>query len=84
LASFFFDLVGGITGANDAFLDMIGFSREELETGQIRYENLMLAEWRWRFGGCQRHVLEAHGVDQTRYRKRRPQLAQDDTTGMDC
>jgi PAS domain S-box-containing protein len=44
----FFDPDGGITGANDAFLDMIGFTRQELDAGEIRYEALTPPEWRWR------------------------------------
>lgn len=44
----FFDLVGGIQDANDAFLEMIGYSRTELEAGELRYENLTPKEWHWR------------------------------------
>lgn len=44
----FFDLVGGIRDANDAFLASIGYSRDELEAGQVRYENLTPPDWRWR------------------------------------
>lgn len=44
----FFDLVGGIHDANDAFLAMVGYSREELEAGKVRYENLTPPDWRWR------------------------------------
>lgn len=44
----FFDLVGGISDSNDAFLRMIGHSREELEAGEVRYEQLTPPEWRWR------------------------------------
>ncbi len=44
----FFDLVGGIQDANDAFLKMIGYSRAELEAGEIRYENLTPPNWQWR------------------------------------
>jgi PAS domain S-box-containing protein len=44
----FFDFVGGITGANDAFLRTIGFTREELEAGRVRYEDLTPPEWQWR------------------------------------
>lgn len=44
----FFDLNGGITGANDAFLAMIGHTRDELERGEVRYEKLTRPEWRWR------------------------------------
>ncbi|HEY0570807.1 MAG TPA: PAS domain S-box protein [Enterovirga sp.] len=44
----FFNLVGGITDANDAFLDMIGYTRAELEAGQVRYEDLTPPDWAWR------------------------------------
>lgn len=44
----FFDLVGGVLDANDAFLSMIGFSRADLEAGGVRYEYLTPPEWRWR------------------------------------
>jgi PAS domain S-box-containing protein len=43
-----FDMVGGITQANDAFLDIVGYTREELEAGRVRYEELTPPEWRWR------------------------------------
>jgi PAS domain S-box-containing protein len=44
----FFDMVGGITDANDAFLDMIGYTRAELAAGELRYENLTPPDWAWR------------------------------------
>lgn len=44
----FFDLAGGITGANDAFLDIVGYTREDLEAGTLRYENLLPTEACWR------------------------------------
>lgn len=44
----FFDLVGGIFDANDAFLATVGYSRAELEAGEVRYENLTPPDWRWR------------------------------------
>lgn len=44
----FFDLVGGIVDANDAFLASIGYSRAELNAGEVRYENLTPPHWRWR------------------------------------
>jgi PAS domain S-box-containing protein len=43
-----FDMVGGITQANDAFLDIIGYTRDDLEAGRVRYEELTPPEWRWR------------------------------------
>ena len=44
----FFDLQDGITGANDAFLGMTGFTRAELEAGRVRYDDLTPPDWRWR------------------------------------
>jgi PAS domain S-box-containing protein len=44
----FFDFVGGILEANDAFLRLIGHTREELEAGEVRYERLTPPDWRWR------------------------------------
>ncbi|MBV8575020.1 MAG: PAS domain S-box protein [Acetobacteraceae bacterium] len=44
----FFDDLGGITDANNAFLRMIGYTREELQQGTIRYDVLTPPEWRWR------------------------------------
>lgn len=44
----FFDLVGGIHEANDAFLALIGYTRDELEAGEVRYERLTPPDWRWR------------------------------------
>ena len=41
----FFDLKGDITDANDSFLRMIGFSREDLESGRLRWDELTPPEW---------------------------------------
>ena len=41
----FFHLDGGITSANDAFLQMIGYSREDLENGRIDWRALTPEEW---------------------------------------
>lgn len=46
LGAFFGDLDGGITDANNAFLTMLGYSREELEAGKMRWEELTPPEWR--------------------------------------
>ena len=43
-----FDMAGGVVEANDAFLRMVGHTREELEAGAVRYENLTPPDWRWR------------------------------------
>ncbi len=41
----YFDLAGGIHGANDTLLSMIGYSREELERGVVRWDRLLPQEW---------------------------------------
>ena len=41
----FFDRESRITDANDAFLDMIGFSREELESVRLRWDELTPPIW---------------------------------------
>jgi PAS domain S-box-containing protein len=48
VAVVYFDMVGGITDANDAFLRLIGYTRAELEAGEVRYENLTPPDWAWR------------------------------------
>jgi PAS domain S-box-containing protein len=39
-------LEGAITGANDAFLDMLQYDREDLASGRVRWTDLTPAEWR--------------------------------------
>jgi PAS domain S-box-containing protein len=41
----FFDMSGAITDANDAFLRMSGYSRDDLEQGNLRWDNMTPAEW---------------------------------------
>ena len=40
------NLEGGITGANAAFLHLVQYDREDLATGRIRWTELTPAEWR--------------------------------------
>jgi PAS domain S-box-containing protein len=40
------DLDGQILEANDAFLTMVGYGREDLVTGRVRWTDLTPAEWR--------------------------------------
>jgi PAS domain S-box-containing protein len=40
-----FDLLGNIRDANDAFLNMIGFNREVLRAGEVRWSQLTPPEW---------------------------------------
>ena len=43
---FMWNLEGAITGANDAFLQMVQYSREDVATGRVRWTDLTPAEWR--------------------------------------
>jgi PAS domain S-box-containing protein len=40
------DLEGRIIDANQAFLDMVGYAREDLVSGRLRWRELTPAEWR--------------------------------------
>jgi PAS domain S-box-containing protein len=40
------DLEGAITGANDAFLRMVQYDRDDLASGRLRWTDLTPAEWR--------------------------------------
>ena len=62
VAVVYFDMVGGITGANDTFLRLIGYTRTELEAGEVRYENLTPPDWTWRDEQTIRELLTiGHG-----------------------
>ena len=52
---------GNIQEANDVFLRMIGFSREELAAGQVRWQELTPPEWHEVTDRC-REELKASGV----------------------
>ena len=41
----FFDLEGRITDANDAFLQMSGYTKEDLEAGLLRWDEMTPLEW---------------------------------------
>jgi PAS domain S-box-containing protein len=41
----FFDTVGGITEANDAFLKMCGYTRADLSAGMLRWDRMTPPEW---------------------------------------
>ncbi len=41
----YFDIDGRISDANDTFLSMIRYSREELEKGLVRWDSLLPPEW---------------------------------------
>jgi PAS domain S-box-containing protein len=57
------NLEGAITGANEAFLCMVQYNREDLASGRVRWTNLTPAEWR---GHDERAVadLKATGIFQ--------------------
>jgi PAS domain S-box-containing protein len=40
------NLEGAVTGANDAFLRMVQYDREDLASGRVRWKELTPAEWR--------------------------------------
>lgn len=42
----FWDLTGTVTEANDAFLEMIGYTREELLAGKVRWDDITRPELR--------------------------------------
>ena len=42
----FWNLAGAITEANDTFLDLVGYSREELVSGKVRWTDMTPPEWR--------------------------------------
>ena len=48
LGIFVWNLDGRILEANDAFLDMVGYGREEVTSGRLRWPDLTPAEWRLR------------------------------------
>src|SRR5207244_8210286 len=45
---YFWDLEGRITEANDTFLRMVGFDRDDLVSGRVRWTDLTPPEWRRR------------------------------------
>jgi PAS domain S-box-containing protein len=48
LGIFFWNLEGAIVGANEAFLRMVEYSREDLVSGRVRWTDLTPDEWRER------------------------------------
>ena len=58
------NLEGAITGANEAFLRMVQYDREDLASGRVRWTDLTPAEWR---GDDERAVadLRATGIFQS-------------------
>lgn len=55
------DLVGNIVEANDGFLEMVGYSRQELLSGAVRWAEMTPPEWKW-FDDDAVEQLQAHGV----------------------
>jgi PAS domain S-box-containing protein len=60
----FWDLNGPILDANDKFLEMIGYSRAELEAGQLNWLDLTPPDWKEQDWNSQQEVLST-GVHQT-------------------
>ena len=44
---FFWELNGAITEANDAYLEIVGFTRDELDRGLIRWHDITPQDWTW-------------------------------------
>jgi PAS domain S-box-containing protein len=73
----FFDLSGRITDANNAFLEMIGYNREELSAGMVHWKCLTPPEWTRRSaqaaqelktrGACKPYEKECFRRDGTRF-----------------
>src|SRR6185436_5674193 len=57
------NLEGAITGANDAFLRMVQYDREDLASGRVRWTDLTPAEWHDRDERA-RAELQATGIFQ--------------------
>jgi PAS domain S-box-containing protein len=58
------DLVGNIIDANDGFLDMVGYTREELLSGLVRWGDMTPPEWR-HLDDSAVQQLQARGVTRT-------------------
>ncbi|MDB5864761.1 MAG: multi-sensor signal transduction multi-kinase, partial [Betaproteobacteria bacterium] len=52
---FFWDLAGGITEANDAFLQSVGYSRQDLLSGNVRWSGMTPPEYR---------AADAHSIEE--------------------
>ena len=46
IGNLFWDADGGITDANETFLDMVGYTREELQSGALRYTDITPPEYK--------------------------------------
>jgi PAS domain S-box-containing protein len=53
----FWDTNGKITDANDTFLEMVGYTRQELEQGKINWKNITPIEY---------HYLDLQGIEDLR------------------
>jgi PAS domain S-box-containing protein len=54
---FFWDLAGGITEANDAFLQNVGYSRQDLLSGNVSWASMTPSEY---------HAADAHAIEELR------------------
>ena len=57
----FWDAAGGITDANDAFLRIVGYTRDDIRAGRVRWRDMTPPEYRSRDDNAQRE-LDTTGV----------------------
>jgi PAS domain S-box-containing protein len=57
----FADTRGHVRQANDAFLRMLGYSREDVESGSIRWDRLTPSEWEFQYARAAQQ-LDQHGI----------------------
>jgi PAS domain S-box-containing protein len=62
VGAIYFDMTGKLTDANDAFLRMSGYDREDLEAGRLTWQNLTPPEW---IEGSMRAFAELKAFGQT-------------------
>ena len=58
VGTFYWDLDGAILDANDTFLEMVGYTREELEQGRLDWRKMTPADWREQDHRHSKSVLE--------------------------
>ena len=68
LGVFYWDTAGHISDANDKFLEMIGYTRDELERGQIDWTRMTPPEFR-HLDESSLKELEAYGVNKKPFEK---------------
>jgi PAS domain S-box-containing protein len=58
VGTFYWELEGAILDANDTFLEMVGYTREELEQGRLDWRKMTPTEWREQDDQYSQTVLE--------------------------